>query len=91
MAVMDELMDTGIDGLNRIETLAGMNVGELKKLYGDKIFLTGGIDMSQLLSYGKSEEVFEVSKKAIKEAPTGYFIGSTTEIDNTSKLENVLA
>ncbi|MBD3182785.1 hypothetical protein GF312_10870 [Candidatus Poribacteria bacterium] len=91
MEVMDDLIETGIDGINPIETVAGMDVGEVYRLYGDKIFLTGGIDMSQLLSHGTTDQVREVCRKAIAEAPTGYFMGSTTEIDNSSKLENVLA
>lgn len=90
MSVMDDLMDTGIDGLNPIETLSGMNVGELKRRYGDRIFLTGGIDMSQLLSNGTPEEVLKVCRTTLEEAPVGYFIGSTTEIDESSRLENVL-
>ena len=91
MQVMDDLVATGIDGINPLETVAGMDVGEVHRLYGDKLFLTGGIDMSQLLSRGTPDEVREVCRKAIADAPTGYFMGSTTEIDNSSRLENVLA
>lgn len=91
MDIMDSLIETGIDGINPIETTAGMQLSVVKKLYGDKIFITGGIDMSQLLSYGTPEEVYEVSIKAIETASPGYFIGSTTEIDNSARLENVLA
>ncbi|MBM3240441.1 hypothetical protein FJZ31_29510 [Candidatus Poribacteria bacterium] len=91
MEVMPELIETGIDGLNPIETVAGMNVGELYRLYGDRLFLTGGIDMSQLLSLGTPDEVRAVCRQTIQAAPTGYFMGSTTEIDNSSRLENVLA
>ncbi|MFC1713591.1 hypothetical protein ACFL6S_07985 [Candidatus Poribacteria bacterium] len=47
--------------------------------------------MSQLLSNGTPDQVREVCRKAIADAPTGYFMGSTTEIDNSSNLENVLA
>lgn len=91
MQVMDDLVAAGIDGINPLETLAGMDVGEVYRLYGDKLFLTGGIDMSQLLSNGTPDEVREVCHKAIADAPSGYFMGSTTEIDSTSRLENVLA
>lgn len=91
MEVMPELIESGIDGLNPIETVAGMDVGEVYRLYKDKIFFTGGIDMSQLLSHGTPDQVRDVCKKAISDAPTGYFMGSTTEIDNSSNLENVLA
>ena len=60
------------------------------RLYGDRIFLTGGIDMSQLLANG-TPTVRDVCRQTIAAAPTGYFMGSTTEIDNSSRLENVLA
>jgi hypothetical protein len=91
MKIMPDLIATGIDGINPLETLAGMDVGEMHRLYGDRIFLTGGIDMSQLLSNGTPDEVRAVCRKAMADAPAGYFMGSTTEIDNSSRLENVLA
>lgn len=91
MDVMDDLIAAGIDGINPIETVAGMDVGEVYRRYGDRIFLTGGIDMSQLLSRGSTEQVRSVCRKAVADAPRGYFMGSTTEIDNSAKLENVLA
>lgn len=91
MEVMDDLIATGIDGLNPIETVANMNLREIKEKYGRKIFLTGAIDMSQLLSLGEPEEVRAVCRQAIRDAYPGYFIGSTTESDNSCKLENLLA
>ncbi|MCX7706328.1 MAG: hypothetical protein N2115_08790 [bacterium] len=91
MDVMDDLIDAGIDGLNPIETVAGMSIKEMKQKYGNRIFLAGGIDMSQLLAFGDTERVKEVCRNAIKEAGPGYFIGSTTELDNSTKLENIIA
>ncbi|MBU4212730.1 MAG: hypothetical protein KKD33_09130 [Verrucomicrobia bacterium] len=91
MKVMPDLVAAGIDGINPLETLAGMDVGEVHRLYRNKLFLTGGIDMSQPLSHGTPDQVRAVCRKAIADAPTGYFLGSTTEIDNSSRLENVLA
>ena len=91
MEVMDDLIETGIDGLNPIETLAGMNLKELRDKYGHTLFLAGGIDMSQLLSLGTPDEVREVCRQAIRDAYPGYFMGSTTESDNSCKIENLLA
>ena len=90
MDVMDDLIESGIDGLNPVETIAGMNLKEIREKYGNTLFLTGGIDMSQLLSHGTPDEVREVCKQAIKDACPGYFIGSTTEVDNSCKLENLV-
>lgn len=91
MEIIPDLIAAGIDGINPLETVAGMDVGEVYRLYGDKIFLTGGIDMSQLLSNGTPDQVRTVCRQAVAAAPRGYFMGSTTEIDNSSRLENVLA
>jgi len=91
MEVMDDLIDAGIDGLNPIETVAGMDLKETKAKYGDRIFLTGGIDMSQLLSLAEPDEVREVCRRAVRDASPGYFMGSTTEVDNCCRLENIVA
>ena len=91
MEIMDDLIETGIDGLNPIETVAGMDLKEVKDTYGDRLFLAGGIDMSQLMSRGSPEEVREVCRQAIRDAYPGYFIGSTTEADNSCRLDNILA
>jgi hypothetical protein len=90
MEVMDELVAAGIDGLNPIETVAGMSLKEVRQKY-PKLFLAGGIDMSQLLSRGTPEQVREVCRQAVRDACPGYLMGSTTEADNSCKLENLLA
>jgi len=90
MEVMDELIESGIDGLNPIETVAGMSLKKIKEKYGNKLFLAGGIDMSQLLSNGTPEQVREVCSQAIHDTYPGFFMGSTTEADNSCNLENLL-
>lgn len=91
MPVMDDLMAADIDGLNPIETMAGMSVGEVRKRW-PKLFLTGGIDVSQLMAFGSPEEVRQACEQAIQESGgVGYFLGSTTELHPAVKLENILA
>lgn len=89
--VMDDLVGAGIDGLNPLETLAGMTVKAVRARY-PRLFLTGGIDVSQLLTLGKPEEVRAVCRQTIADAGgTGYFLGSTTELHWGVPLENALA
>ena len=90
MDVMDDLVATGIDGLNPIETVAGMSLKECREKY-PTLFLAGGIDMSQLLSNGTPDEVREVCRQAIRDAYPGLLMGSTTESDNSCKAENLVA
>ena len=91
MPIMPDLIDSGIDGFNPIETAAGMAIAPIRQQFGNKIFLAGGIDISTLMSFGTPDQVKSECKMAIREAGSGYFMGSTTEIDPGSKLENVLA
>jgi uroporphyrinogen decarboxylase len=91
MEILPDLVEAGIDGLNPVETVAGMDLKEVKELFGNRIFITGGIDMSQLLSRGTPDEVRRASREAIAMASPGYFLGSTSELDNSAKLENILA
>ena len=88
--VLDDLIEAGIDGLNPIETVAGLSLQGVREKCGDRIFLAGGIDMSQLLSNGTPDEVRDVCRQAVRDAYPGYFMGSTTEADNSCKLENLL-
>jgi hypothetical protein len=91
MEVIDDLIAAGIDGLNPVETVAGMSLREVREALGGRAFIAGGIDMSQLLSNGTPDEVRDVCRQAIRDAYPGYFMGSTTEIDNSCSLENIVA
>jgi len=90
MEVMDDLVEAGIDGLNPIETVAGMSLRECRERY-PRLFLAGGIDMSQLLSNGTAEQVREACRQAIRDAAPGFLMGSTTEADNSCRAENLVA
>jgi hypothetical protein len=91
--ILDDLLDAGIDGLNPIEPLAGMDLGELKRRYGKRLILVGGIDCSVLLPLGTPEQIRNAVKEAIRVAAPGggFFIGSSSEINPAIPLENVLA
>lgn len=91
--IMDDLLDAGIDGLNPLEPLAGMELNLLKRRYGDRLILVGGIDCSQLLPLGTPEQIRATVKVAMQTAAPcgGFFIGSSSEITPSTPLQNVLA
>lgn len=93
LEIVDDLISVGVDGLNPLEQLAGMDLELLKRRWGDKLILVGGIDCSQLLPLGTPEEIREKVRWALKVAGPGggFFIGSSSEIVPTTPLENVLA
>lgn len=69
--ILDLIVDTGIDGLHPIEPLAGMDIGEVKERYGDRIALVGNVDCSLLLPLGSEEQVVEAVKETIAKASFG--------------------
>lgn len=91
--ILDMMVEAGIDGLHPIEPHAGMDIGEVKRRYGDKICLVGNVDCTSLLPMGTPEEVEEAVKETIaKAAPGGgYILSSSNSIHPGVKPENFLA
>lgn len=88
--ILDGLIEAGIDGLNPIEVVAGMDVGDIHRRY-PRLFLVGGIDVSQLLPFGTVSQIKATVKRTIDAAEGRIMIGTTTEIHNEVPLENYLA
>jgi len=89
--VLEDLVAAGIDGLNPLEVLAGMSLKEVRQRF-PRLVLTGGIDVSRLLTFGTPQEVREACLRAIADTGgIGYFLGSTTELHWDVRLENAVA
>ncbi|HOX37048.1 MAG TPA: uroporphyrinogen decarboxylase family protein [Candidatus Brocadiia bacterium] len=90
--IMDDLVDAGIEGINPIEPIAGMDIGLMKRRYGDRLVLVGNVDCSQVLPLGTKEDVIKATIECLRAAAPGggHFIGSSSEITPATPLENVL-
>ena len=93
LEILDDIVNTGVDGLNPIEPVAGMDIGEVKKRCGRRICLLGNIDCGELLPHGSEESVRRAVKECIsKAAPNGGFIlTSSNSIHSSVKPENYLS
>ncbi len=89
-AIMPELVGTGIDGLNPIETAAGMSIGHLHKAF-PRLILVGGLDNHTLIN-ATTDEVRKVTLQALKDGGNRLIVGSSTEeFDASMKVENIMA
>jgi len=81
-SILHILVDAGIDALHPIEPHAGMDIGEVKKRFGDRICLVGNIDCTALLPHGTKAEVEEAVKETIAKASPGggHIISSSNSI-----------
>lgn len=88
--ILEKLVETGIDALNPIEPAAGMDIGEVKKAYGDRIAVIGNIDCSHLLSFGSTGDVRSAVKECIQKASPGggHIISSSNVIHDGVPPEN---
>ncbi|MBI2941855.1 MAG: hypothetical protein HYY04_15600 [Chloroflexi bacterium] len=89
-AILPGLVDAGIDVLNPIEILAGMDPAAIHRRFPDLI-LAGAIDVSQLLPYGTPAEIRRVVTRTIAETDGRIMVGSSTELHKEVPLENYLA
>ena len=91
--VVDSCVEAGISGLHPIQRTAGMDIGEIKSKFGDKITIFGNIDNSELLVKGSPEDVQEQVKECMKLAAKGggYCLGSDHSIHDDVPNENVFA
>ncbi|GAI03704.1 unnamed protein product, partial [marine sediment metagenome] len=92
-SIFDLIVETGTDAIHPIDPSAGMDFGEAKAKYGDKVCLIGGVDCGALLSWGTEDQVREGVKEAIRKAGKGggYICASSNSIHAGVKPENYVA
>jgi len=91
--LLDQFLDAGIDALCPLEPVAGMDIGEIKRKYGDRIALVGNVDCSDLLVNGTKSEVRNSVKRCIASASPGggHVLSSSNSIHHDVEPDNYLA
>lgn len=91
--IFDLLIETGINGIHPIDPMAGMEIGEVKTKYGDKVCLAGNVNCGPTLSWGTIGDVRQEVKDCIKKAGYGggYICMSSNTIHSGVRPENYLA
>ena len=88
--ILDMIIDTGIDALDPIEPMAGMDIGQIKEKYGERICVVGNVDCTEILPRGTKEDVEEAVKETIAKASRGggHILASSNSIHPAVKPEN---
>jgi len=93
-AVIDDLIEIGVDVLNPIQvTAAGMDPVDLKKKYGGRMAFWGAMDTQKILPSGSSGDVKKMVEDRIEQMGEGggYVLSSCHNIQPDVPLENILA
>lgn len=94
MPIIDQLVETAPHALHSLDPQGGVDIAEVKRLYGDRVCLIGNVNCG-LLDTGTDEEVAASARYALKHGmPGGGYIFSTSNCVYTgmrlSRYEQIL-
>jgi len=91
--LLEMILDSGIDCLDPIDPVAGMDIGEMKRTCGDRVALKGNVDCAHTLTFGTERDVVEETKDVIRKAAFGggLILSSSNSIHSAVKPGNYLA
>ena len=88
MTLVPDIVDTGVDALNPLEVKAGVDALKLKREFGDKLVLHGGINAAQW--HDTEAVVAEIWEKVpVLKQNGGFIFSSDHSIPNSVSLENM--
>ena len=91
MDLVPDFIECGVDILNPILPLDGMDAAVLKRDYGDRLTFEGGIDIEHVLPFGTLDEVREhVTDVMNTLAPGGGFLFKAQAISPVIPADNLL-
>jgi uroporphyrinogen decarboxylase len=91
--LLDMILDSGIDCLDPIDPIAGLDIGQMKQDYGHRIALKGNVDCAHTLTFGTVQKVVEETKSVIRKAAEGggLIVSSSNSIHSSVQPGNYLA
>lgn len=91
MPLLERLVEPGIDALQSIDPIAGVDIAEIKHRVGDRICLIGNVDLAKL-QQGPRAEIEASARYCLDHASPGggYIYGSCNSIFKGVPLENYL-
>ncbi|HSB05645.1 MAG TPA: uroporphyrinogen decarboxylase family protein [Thermodesulfobacteriota bacterium] len=85
-------LEAGIRGIHPLEPTAGVDLGEVKKNYGDKLALVGNVDCVYVLCQSDLEEVRKEVRRCMSQAKEGggYMLSDSNSLHVGCNIEAVL-
>jgi uroporphyrinogen decarboxylase len=91
--LLEMIVDSGIDCLDPIDPLAGLDIGEIKRQYGGRVALKGNVNCAQTLTFATEQQVVDETISVIQQASQGggLIVSSSNSIHSGVKPGNYLA
>ena len=89
---MAQIAKTGINAIQAIDPVAGMDIVEIKEKYGSKICLCGNIDCG-LIYTGPQEAIYKKTKNLIEKIGRkgGFVLGASNAVERSTPQSHYLA
>jgi uroporphyrinogen decarboxylase len=93
MPLLEMILDSGIDCLDPIDPVAGMDIEKIKRDYGQRVALKGNVDCAHTLTFGSEADTVRETKEVIRKAAGGggLILSSSNSIHSSVKPGNYLA
>ena len=91
-SILNDLLATGIDGLNPVDTSANMSLIQARRAVGGDLLLVGGLD-NRILVRGTPHDVrrYVTEQMKIMQGTPWWAGSSTEELDDSMPLDNIMA
>jgi uroporphyrinogen decarboxylase len=85
--ILDDLAASGIQALQAIDPVAGMDIASVKRRIGDRICLCGNVDCGLLLT-GPGEKVYESTRRLLRTCMPGggFVLGASNAVDRRTPI-----
>ncbi|MBI2842622.1 MAG: hypothetical protein HYX78_04405 [Armatimonadetes bacterium] len=94
MQIVEDLIEVGVDVLDPIQPMA-MNFERLAREYGGRVSFSGGIDLQNLMVFGKPQEVKDEVRRLTemlgRPFGNGFIIGPANAMTPDIPLDNLMA
>ena len=92
-SVLQKYVACGFDGLQSLQSSAGMDLAQIKADYGRALCLWGNLDLDYLMCFGTPEEVRAATRQAIEIGgwDGGFILSTCNTLIDAIPTENILA
>jgi uroporphyrinogen decarboxylase len=93
LPILEMIVESGIDALDPIDPVAGLDIGEMKRRHGGRLALKGNVDCAHTLTRGTEKQVVEETIGVMRKAGEGggLIVSSSNSIHSGVKPGNYLA
>lgn len=91
--VLDDIAAAGFDGLQCLDELAGMDIGEVKQQYGDRLCLWGNLDPAWLINLHSLSELEQAVERiiAVSDNCSGMIFGTSSGLFENMRADSLKA